>query len=275
MKIFGVDISINGVTRRNEVGVGSGDNATMQTKVEVVTVSRVEISHTADNNHHDHAPNHNHKKMNNSPKPPRKRERSLSSSASTTAAAATTTSTSLARNTANRRPQPSEERTTKGSGTCPMVLPPGIQQKMRTLEVDVNDEKSKPKLILQKLVYKSDVDKKQARFLIPKGQLRTSEDEFLEQNEWTVLNEGRGKIKVKVIQEAMDVEDREMILAGWPKPKRAGDMRKTPTSYALRTEWNKVKTESKIEKNDVVQVWAFRYGKKDLGLALVNLSPRK
>ena len=31
----------------------------------------------------------------------------------------------------------------------------------------------------------------------------------------------------------MDVEDREMILVGWPKPKRAGEMRKTPTSYAL------------------------------------------
>ena len=82
----------------------------------------------------------------------------------------------------------------KARSTFP-PLPPEIQQKMTALGAD---EKSKPMLILQKLVTKSDVDNQQARFLISKGQLLKREHEFLGDEELKKLNEGKGEMKVKV-----------------------------------------------------------------------------
>ncbi|KAJ8419991.1 hypothetical protein Cgig2_032654 [Carnegiea gigantea] len=178
--------------------------------------------------------------VNNNSEPRRKRERSLSPSASTaTATNITGANSSKNKLNTNRRSQPRKEKICKANTTRPMILPQRIRQKMRELGIDVDDKKSKPELILQKLVFKSDIDNQQARFLIPKGQLSTSDDDFLEHDEWRVLNEGTGKInvkviqetmevlnegtgkiKVKVIQETMRVKDREMTLARWAKPKK-------------------------------------------------------
>ena len=75
------------------------------------------------------------------------------------------------------------------------------------------------------------------------------------------------------------MKDREMNLTLWPKPENREKMKETKEKepgvrYSLQTEWNKAKSESSINKDDVVQVWAFRYGeKKDLAFALVNLVP--
>ena len=70
-----------------------------------------------------------------------------------------------------------------------------------------------------------------------------------------------------------------MTLRLWPKPESRENMKETKEKepsvrYSLQTEWNKVKSKSSImiNKDDVVQVWAFRYSeRKTIGLTLVNL----
>jgi len=139
---------------------------------------------------HDHHDNHPDQRMidNDIPNPWPNRGRSSSASASTT------TTASLAKQPKKERsPRPSKEEISKARITLP-PLPPEIQQKMTTLGAD---ERSEPTLILQKLVTKTDVDNRQARFLIPQGQLRKSEDRFLAAKELKKLNEGKGEIKVK------------------------------------------------------------------------------
>ena len=148
--------------------------------------------------------------------------------------------------------------------------PPEIMEKMRRL-----GGTTEPKLVLQKVMFSSDVSKQQARLLIPTGTLMVSDREFLSDGEWRVLNEGEGEMRVKVIQCPIDVAEREMILSKWPKPK--GELvlpargRKSAL-YSLRTPWMKVVAESNIKVNDVLQVWSFRYSPENhLGLAVVNL----
>ncbi|KAJ8446144.1 LOW QUALITY PROTEIN: hypothetical protein Cgig2_000941 [Carnegiea gigantea] len=228
MRIFGVDISINGVTTRNADGGGGAAVAATS------PLLGVQISHTT-YNHKDHVPNRP-KMVNNNSEPRRKRERSLSPSASTaTATNITGANSSKNKLNTNRRSQPRKEKICKANTTRPMILPQRIRQKMRELGIDVDDKKSKPELILQKLVFKSDIDNQQARFLIPKGQLSTSDDDFLEHDEWRVLNEGTGKINVKVIQETMEVKDMKRTLARWEKlKKKPREIKRNPSSYALQ-----------------------------------------
>ncbi|KAJ8448423.1 hypothetical protein Cgig2_022051 [Carnegiea gigantea] len=285
MRLFGVVI-FSGNSTVNEDGGGS--NFTPQTEIERHKITMPNTSNsnhitnpniTCHYNHHQlhdtkqvlklfgkvisQLSTHDHQDQtmddNKIPKSSRKRERSWSSSAS-----AITTASLEEKPKKERSLRPSKEEISKAHVTFPL-LPPQIHQKMTTLGFDPNDEKSKPMLILQKLVTKTDVDNHQARLLIPKGQLLKGEEEFLDAHELKKLNEGNGEIKVMVVQRSMEANDREMPLALWPSPQRRKEIkeaggREPSVRYSLQGEWNQIKTESSINEKDVVQVWAFSTG---------------
>ncbi|KAK6945280.1 B3 domain-containing protein At2g31720-like [Dillenia turbinata] len=122
-------------------------------------------------------------------------------------------------------------------------------------------------LVIQKQIFKSDVDCGHNRFSVPVRQVRK---EFLTEEEKRKLNDE--DLSVVLIQPSM--ESIEMNMKTWVMPKENG---KTSSSYMLKTKWGEVVRKNKIKEGDIVQLWAFRTKrtKSTLGFALVKIRAGK
>ncbi|KAK6945281.1 B3 domain-containing protein At2g31720-like [Dillenia turbinata] len=118
-------------------------------------------------------------------------------------------------------------------------------------------------LVIQKQIFKSDVDRGHNRFSVPVRQVRK---EFLTEEEKRKLNDE--DLPVVLIQPSL--ESIEMNMKTWVMPK---ENRKASSSYMLKTKWGEVVRKNKIEEGDIVQLWAFRTERttSTLGFALVKI----
>ncbi|KAJ8450079.1 hypothetical protein Cgig2_033273 [Carnegiea gigantea] len=125
----------------------------------------------------------------------------------------------------------------------PPELPPKFRQ--RVLELGGSD----PKLVFQKKLFATDVNRNHGRLTIPLKQcvLELTRDEVVE----SVKRDGRGKVvgfEVMVIEPGL--KERRMRFKEW----------KTVSSYALLGGWNDLVKKNGVEQGDILQLWSFRRG---------------
>ena len=117
------------------------------------------------------------------------------------------------------------------------------------------------KLIIEKKLFKTDLEKDANRLSIPKGQLKA---EFLGQKEHIILQEkveGHYKgIEVPLVQPCREVST--ILLKNW----KYGN----GNSYMLSSQWNDVAEKNGLKVDDIIQLWSFRVN-HELWMALVKL----
>ncbi|KAK6936515.1 B3 domain-containing protein At2g31720-like [Dillenia turbinata] len=118
-------------------------------------------------------------------------------------------------------------------------------------------------LVIQKRIFKTDVNRGHNRFSVPARQVIT---EFLTEEEKRKLNDQN--LSVVLIQPSLESID--MNMKTWVMPKENG---KASSSYMLKTKWGEVVKKNNIQIGDIVQLWAFRteMRKNTLGFALVKI----
>ncbi|KAF5762773.1 putative DNA-binding pseudobarrel domain superfamily [Helianthus annuus] len=105
------------------------------------------------------------------------------------------------------------------------------------------------KLVIQKVLYESDMKKDQNRLNMPIKQLATKPHEFLTDDEIRMVD--KDGIEVRVVGSMMQMYAKPLRLKKWP-------MKKTD-NYVLKTNWNNFLADNEGLKKDVmIQVWAFR-----------------
>ncbi|GAB2219293.1 hypothetical protein Droror1_Dr00006928 [Drosera rotundifolia] len=129
-----------------------------------------------------------------------------------------------------------------------------------------------PVLVIQKYVYKTDVNTYENRLSLPKNQIRvdflTDEEKAMMEYQMINFNKYRREgLPVKVVDMWMMVHD--MILKKWGERKNKNG--ETCWSFALISRWNEVAETNGLVVGDVIQLWAFRFDGNKLGLALVKL----
>ncbi|KAF8077433.1 hypothetical protein N665_1036s0008 [Sinapis alba] len=120
-----------------------------------------------------------------------------------------------------------------------------------------------PKLILEKTMYKSDIDKVQSRLSLPSNQIVTSD--FLSEEESRVIyeqsvlknrTEGLSVVMVDPLLKKHDVDLRKWKMGGsW--------------NYVFVDGWNQVVSTNTFRVGNVYHVWSFRSGGGKLCFALV------
>ncbi|XWS75618.1 hypothetical protein CRYUN_Cryun01aG0106600 [Craigia yunnanensis] len=124
-------------------------------------------------------------------------------------------------------------------------LPKGLKKMIKGIEG--TDEK----LIIQKPLTKTDLNKHHCRLAIPMNQVKV---EFLTDEEKNELNEKKSKgIGTLVIEPSL--ETRKLIFKRWDMKKPS---RKTCSIYVLSSDWNSVVKGNDLKVNDVIQLWSFR-----------------
>ena len=110
------------------------------------------------------------------------------------------------------------------------------------------------KVVIQKTLYKSDLEENQNRLNMPMKQV-IRPDEFLRKNEKEDLENGK-EFEGKLWGPRLEMHENPMMLKMWHM--------KTTSNYVLKTEWNRfVKANEKdLEINKTIQVWSFRREEK-------------
>ncbi|GAB2273442.1 hypothetical protein Dimus_008235 [Dionaea muscipula] len=175
---------------------------------------------------------------------------------------------------AQQQPQPPRSRKpmtrptaeeTKRARIHPPALPLNFKGKITLLGG------TDPMLVIQKYVYKTDVNTYEGRLSLPKNQIRanflTREEKVMIEQTVSINRSKREGLNVKVID--MWMTEHEMILKKWGERKNKNG--ETCWSYALISRWNEVAESNGLVKGDVIQLWSFRFEGKKLGLALVKL----
>lgn len=121
---------------------------------------------------------------------------------------------------------------------------------------------SEPVLIIEKRLFKSDVDKQQNRFSFPVKQVKS---EFLTLEEKTFLDSPNQEIGVRVIDPGLR-EWSTIDLNKW-------DMNKS-FNYVLISKWNELISKNGLKEGTVVQLWSFRVD-DHLWFALVKPRPKE
>ncbi|KAH7533894.1 hypothetical protein FEM48_Zijuj04G0180000 [Ziziphus jujuba var. spinosa] len=124
------------------------------------------------------------------------------------------------------------------------------------------------KLVIQKKLYKSDLERDNNSLSMPWNELKS---EFLSPEEKTLLNTKRENnnrhegIEVLVIEPNQNVS--QLCLEKW-------DSNDNSSSYVLTKTWYDVARNNNLEVDDIVQVWSFRVN-SDLSFVVVNLSSQQ
>ncbi|KAL7605248.1 hypothetical protein Lser_V15G15226 [Lactuca serriola] len=115
-------------------------------------------------------------------------------------------------------------------------------------------EGTEAKVVIQKTLYKSDLEENQNRLNMPMKQV-IRPDEFLRKNEKEDLVNGK-EFKVKLWGPRLKKHEKRMVLKMWHM--------KTTSNYVLKTNWNHFVMANKkdLEINKKVQVWSFRRKEK-------------
>ena len=124
-------------------------------------------------------------------------------------------------------------------------------------------EGTEAKVVIQKTLYKSDLEENQNRLSMPMKQLKP--DEFLRKNEKEDLENGM-ELKVGLLGPRLEMHANPMMLKMW-------HMKKTK-NYVLKTNWNEFvmvnEKDFKNKENTEIQVWSFRID-EDLCFAITFL----
>ncbi|KAL4580194.1 hypothetical protein LXL04_016378 [Taraxacum kok-saghyz] len=109
------------------------------------------------------------------------------------------------------------------------------------------------KLVIQKTLFQSDLEKSQNRLNMPINQLQTLD--FLTEDEKRRLDR-EGEFDVGLLGPRLQMHEKAMVLKKWP-------MRST-YNYVLKTNWNNFvkENEKDLKKNSMIQVWSFRKKEK-------------
>lgn len=137
-----------------------------------------------------------------------------------------------------------------------------IQKKMEHVPVVINEVTEKlerfitgemngldAKLVIQKILYPSDLKRSQNRLNMPIKQLKTLD--FLTTEEKKDLEDEKN-IKVRLVGPRLQMYPKPMELKAWR-------MKKTK-NYVLKTNWNKFVKDNKkyLKEKSKIQVWSFR-----------------
>lgn len=148
-------------------------------------------------------------------------------------------------------------------------LPTEFEQKVKG-ELKGSDVK----LVIEKELSKTDMEKHQNRLLIPRAQANV---EFLTEEEKATLNEKHGNHyigmevpmiywKTKELMEAPLMEPRLDSSTIWLKNWKSGNK----NALVLASPWTKIASENGLEIGNIIQLWSFRV-KQELHMALVKL----
>ncbi|KAL4637989.1 hypothetical protein ACB092_03G118500 [Castanea dentata] len=148
-------------------------------------------------------------------------------------------------------------------------LPTEFEQKVKG-ELKGSDVK----LVIEKELSKTDMEKHQNRLLIPRAQANV---EFLTEEEKETLNEKRGNHylgmevpmiywKTKELMEAPLMEPRLDSSTIWLKNWKSGNK----NALVLASAWTRIASENGLEIGNIIQLWSFRV-KQELHMALVKL----
>ncbi|KAM0001046.1 putative DNA-binding pseudobarrel domain superfamily [Helianthus debilis subsp. tardiflorus] len=107
------------------------------------------------------------------------------------------------------------------------------------------------KLVIQKILYESDMKKDQSRLNMPILQLKIQTHKFLTDEEIRMIDESKDGIEVRVVDSKLRMYERPLWLKKWHL--------KHTDNYVLKTNWNKFVGDNDVLKKDtMIQVWAFR-----------------
>ncbi|KAK6936513.1 B3 domain-containing protein At2g31720-like [Dillenia turbinata] len=140
--------------------------------------------------------------------------------------------------------------------------PPDLPREFKT-EIAERYRGTQIVLVIQKRIFKTDVNRGHNRFSVPARQVIK---EFLTEEEKRKLNDQ--DLSVVLIQPSL--ESIEMNMKTWVMHKENG---KASSSYMLKTKWGEVVKKNNIQIGDIVQLWAFRTEMREntLGFALVKI----
>ncbi|KAL6183193.1 hypothetical protein ACLB2K_044604 [Fragaria x ananassa] len=133
-------------------------------------------------------------------------------------------------------------------------LPENFKRKIETMGGDSN----KAQLVLQKRLYKSDIEKQQNRLSLPMNQLLCN---FLEPDEVRRLENTEEFMDITIIDPMG--EEEPVCFKKWT-------YKETVKSYVLITQWSGVAKKNGLEPGDLIQVWSFRDRENNLHLAVVR-----
>ncbi|KAJ8440967.1 hypothetical protein Cgig2_019996 [Carnegiea gigantea] len=123
---------------------------------------------------------------------------------------------------------------------------------------------SDPVMVLQKKLFKSDVDKGQGRVTMPVRECGTRLSLTEEEKQMLEVRDKKDSlvgIRVKVIEPGL--RERELTFKKW-------NYKENTSSYVLVNSWFEVVVKNELKDGDEIQIWAFRINGK-LALALVKL----
>ncbi|KAJ0683266.1 putative DNA-binding pseudobarrel domain superfamily [Helianthus annuus] len=111
------------------------------------------------------------------------------------------------------------------------------------------------KLVIQKVLYESDMKKDQSRLNMPILQLKTQPHQFLTDEEIRMIDESKDGMEVRVVGSKLRMYERPLWLKKWHL--------KETDNYVLKTNWNKFVADNEdLKKDTMIQVWAFRKNRK-------------
>ncbi|KAJ8445881.1 hypothetical protein Cgig2_000193 [Carnegiea gigantea] len=125
---------------------------------------------------------------------------------------------------------------------------------------------SDPVMVLQKKLFKCDVDKGQGRITMPVRECEKRLCLTEEEKQMLLVRDEKESlvgIRVKVIEPGL--QERELTFKKWRYSKNS-------SNYVLVNSWFEVVVKNKLKDGDEIQIWAFRIDGK-LAFALVKLQP--
>ncbi|XAR50786.1 hypothetical protein NMG60_11005212 [Bertholletia excelsa] len=152
--------------------------------------------------------------------------------------------------------------------TTERAAEPELPDKFKKIISEINPS-AQPKLLIEKRLYKTDVNKCEGRLSIPERQTRS---EFLRDEEKIKLSTYDGKnweeMEVRLIEPSG--EENRIRLKKWVMRKE-DPKKKAVVVYALTTYWNRVWMKNQLEEGTFIQLWSFRDKASQLCLALVRV----
>lgn len=150
--------------------------------------------------------------------------------------------------------------------------PPEMSNALKEKIVKEIGEYSDLRLLLQKSLFRSDVEKNLNRLSMPLGQLES--DDFLTDMEKKKLESRKANdsnhlegVEIDFFEPNLEFKKSKMTLKKWDYD--------SSSSYMLSEHWYNVVTRNGLKKEDVVQIWFFRKREgNNPCIALVNLSQR-
>ncbi|GMN43741.1 hypothetical protein TIFTF001_012935 [Ficus carica] len=142
---------------------------------------------------------------------------------------------------------------------------PAPAMRIDLMEMAVGDfDLSTVKLVIQKSLFETDLQKGQNRISMPLKQIKS--DDFLTEEEKRTLERRREDKHLEGIEVdfiSPDLSKTKMMFKKW-------DLQKS-SSYILSRNWHNVAQRNKLKASDIVQIWFFRSREGKPCIALVNL----